>query len=54
MANSYNMLTEENYKNDEFNFINHAGELGVLMRVKNWQVHPLGLHLTGPKVYALL
>ena len=40
------MLTDENYMNGEFNFINHGGELGDLMRAKNWQVHPLGVAST--------
>ena len=36
------MQTRQNHLNDEFNFINNAGEMGVLIRSKNWSNHPLG------------
>ena len=36
------MQTRQNHLSDEFNFINNAGEIGNLMRSKNWSNHPLG------------
>ena len=47
--NTLLMLSNENNIDEEFNFIFHAGELGSLMRAKNWQVHPLGPAFTWPQ-----
>ena len=43
------MQTKQNYLSDEFNFIVNGGEMGNLMRSKNWSTHPMGAVLDWPQ-----
>ena len=43
------MQTKQNYPSNEYNFINNAGEMGNLIRSKNWADHPLGPALAWPQ-----